>query len=40
MYRVAPNVIVSLEGGQVRTAYYQSGNRLNDHYDLAIAYLF
>src|SRR5262249_14436374 len=40
MYRLAPNVIVSLEGGQVRTAYYQIGNRLNDHYDLAIAYLF
>jgi len=40
MYRLAPNVILSLEGGQVRTAYYQIGNRLNDHYDLAIAYLF
>jgi hypothetical protein len=40
MYRLAPNVIVSLEGGQVRTAYYRVGNRLNDHYDLAIAYLF
>ena len=40
MYRLAPNVIVSLEGGQVRTSYYQVGNRLNDHYDLAIAYLF
>lgn len=40
MYRVAPNVILSLEGGQVRTAYYQIGNRLNNHYDLAIAYLF
>ena len=40
MYRLAPNVIVSLEGGQVRTTYYQIGNRLNDHYDLAIAYLF
>ena len=40
MYRLAPNDIVSLEGGQVRTTYYQVGNRLNDHYDLAIAYLF
>jgi hypothetical protein len=40
MYRLAPNVILSLEGGQVRTTYYQIGNRLNDHYDLAIAYLF
>lgn len=40
MYRLAPNVVVSLEGGQVRTTYYQVGNRLNDHYDLAIAYMF
>jgi hypothetical protein len=40
MYRLAPNVVVSLEGGQIRTTYYQVGNRLNDHYDLAIAYLF
>ncbi|MBZ5609242.1 MAG: hypothetical protein LAP38_13345 [Acidobacteriia bacterium] len=40
MYRLAPNVIVSLEGGQVRTTYFASGNRLNDHYDLGIAYLF
>ena len=40
MYRLAPNVIVSLEGGQVRTNYYLIGNRLNDHYDLAIGYLF
>ncbi len=40
MYRLAPNVIVSLEGGQVRTTYSRVGTRLNDHYDLAIAYLF
>ena len=40
MYRLAPNVIVSLEGGQIRTTYIQIGNRLNDHYDLAIAYMF
>jgi hypothetical protein len=40
MYRIAPNVIVSLEGGQVRTTYIGIGNRLNNHYDLAIAYLF
>jgi len=40
MYRLAPNVIVSLEGGQIRTTYFQIGNRLNDHYDLAIAYMF
>jgi hypothetical protein len=40
MYRIAPNVIVSLEGGQVRTTYLGIGNRLNDHYDLAVGYLF
>ena len=40
MYRFAPNVIVSLEGGQVRTTYIGMGNRVNDHYDLAVAYLF
>jgi len=39
-YRLAPNVIVSLEGGQIRTAYFQAGTRLNDHYDLGVAYLF
>jgi hypothetical protein len=40
MYHLAPNVVVSLEGGQVRTSYFQVGNRLNDHYDLAVVYLF
>jgi hypothetical protein len=40
MYRIAPNVIVSLEGGQVRTTYIGMGNRLNNHYDLSVAYLF
>jgi hypothetical protein len=40
MYRFAPNVIVSLEGGQLRTTYIGLGNRVNDHYDLAVAYLF
>ncbi|HUS07866.1 MAG TPA: hypothetical protein VMZ52_16300 [Bryobacteraceae bacterium] len=40
MYRIAPNVIVSLEGGQVRTRYVGQGTRRNNHYDLAIGYLF
>ncbi len=40
VYRLAPNVIVSFEGGQVRTSYIGTGNRLNNHYDLAVAYLF
>jgi hypothetical protein len=39
-YRIAPNVILSLEGGQVRTKYLGTWTRLNNHYDLAIAYLF
>jgi hypothetical protein len=39
-YRVAPNVVLSLEGGQVRTSYFLVGTRLNDHYDLGVAYLF
>jgi hypothetical protein len=39
-YRVAPNVIWSLEALQTRTSYMGSGLRLNNHYDLAIAYLF
>jgi len=39
-YRLAPNVVMSLEAAQVRTTYIGSGNRLNRHYDLAFAYLF
>jgi hypothetical protein len=40
MWRLAPNVIASSEMSQARTAYLISGHRLNDHYDLALAYLF
>jgi hypothetical protein len=40
MYHIAPNVIVSFEAMQLRTKYMNTGLRLNDHYDLAIAYLF
>jgi hypothetical protein len=39
-YRLAPNVLLGLEGSQVRTTYLNSSYRLNDHYDLALAYLF
>jgi hypothetical protein len=39
MYRIAPNVIVSLEASKLRTTYF-TGNRHNHHYDLALAYLF
>ena len=40
IYRLAPNVLLSLEAAQIRTAYKGIGNRLNNHYDLALAYLF
>jgi hypothetical protein len=40
MYRIAPNVILSLEAAKVRTTYFGAGNRQNNHYDLAVAYLF
>jgi hypothetical protein len=40
MYRLAPNVIVSLEAAKVRTTHLGSGIRQNNHYDLAVAYLF
>jgi hypothetical protein len=40
MYRLASNVIVSLETGQVRTDYVSRGQRLNNHHDLGLAYLF
>jgi hypothetical protein len=40
VYRIAPNVLFSLEGMQLRTSYVGSGTRLNNHYDLGVAYLF
>ncbi|MCS6951693.1 MAG: hypothetical protein RMK57_04080 [Bryobacterales bacterium] len=40
MYRLAPNVVVGLEALQVRTEYLGTGLRINNHYDLALAYLF
>jgi hypothetical protein len=40
MYHIAPNVIASLEAMQLRTKYLNTGLRLTEHYDLAIAYLF
>lgn len=40
MYKLAPNVILTLEGMQIRTAYIGSGNRKNNRYDLSVAYLF
>jgi hypothetical protein len=40
MYRLAPNVLASFEASQVRTSYVVGGIRLNNHYDLALGYLF
>ncbi len=40
IYKLAPNVLAALELSQTRTAYVSSGTRLNNHYDLALAYLF
>jgi hypothetical protein len=39
-YRLAPNVLLGAEVSQARTAYIDSKLRLNNHYDLALAYLF
>jgi hypothetical protein len=39
-YRLAPNVLVGLEATQLRTLYIGQGIRINNHYDLALAYSF
>jgi hypothetical protein len=40
IYKLAPNVLAAFEVSQNRTAYTIAGKRLNNHYDLALAYLF
>jgi len=40
MYRLGPNVIVSLEGMQIRTYYLGTGRTKNNRYDLSVAYTF
>ena len=40
IYKLAPNILAAFEVSQNRTAYTVSGTRLNNHYDLALAYLF
>ncbi|MFL6449105.1 MAG: hypothetical protein ACJ746_15675 [Bryobacteraceae bacterium] len=40
MYLLAPNLISGFELSQARTNYLGIGNRLNNHYDLALSYLF
>jgi hypothetical protein len=39
-YRLAPNVLLGAEVSQARTDYFEGSLRLNNHYDLALAYLF
>jgi hypothetical protein len=38
-FRVAPNVLIGPEVTQLRSSYLTEGNRINNHYDLAFAYL-
>ncbi len=38
--RIAPNVLVGPEISQFRTMYLGNGVRINNHYDLALAYMF
>jgi len=40
MYKLAPNVLAAFEVAQNRTDYVVLGQRLNNHYDLALGYLF
>ncbi|HVV47031.1 MAG TPA: bZIP transcription factor [Bryobacteraceae bacterium] len=40
VYKLAPNILAAFEASQTRTDYIASGLRLNNHYDLALAYLF
>jgi hypothetical protein len=40
MYKLAPNVLAALEAAQTRTEYLGFMLQLNNHYDLAFAYLF
>lgn len=40
IYKLAPNILAAFEVSQNRTLYINNGLRLNNHYDLALAYLF
>ena len=39
-FRLAPNVILALEAARVRTDWAANSRVLQNHYDLALAYLF
>jgi hypothetical protein len=40
MYHLGPNVVVSLEALQMRTRYFSGSRETQNHYDLALGYLF
>jgi len=40
MYRIGPNVLISLEGLQNRTRFVSGPEQVQNRYDLAVAYLF
>lgn len=40
MYRLGPNLLLSIEAMQIRTQYLNSGQRKNNRYDLSVVYLF
>ncbi len=40
VYKLGPNVLAAIEAAQTRTDYISVGLRRNNHYDLALAYLF
>ena len=40
IYRLGSNVLLGAEVSQVRTNYFLLPSRLNNHYDLSLAYLF
>lgn len=40
IFRLSPNVLISLEAQQIRTTYIGTGLRLLNRYDLGVAYLF
>ncbi|MGH9667544.1 MAG: hypothetical protein ACRD9L_24245 [Bryobacteraceae bacterium] len=40
IYRLGSNVLLGFEASQVRTNYFLTTRRLNNHYDVAVAYLF
>ena len=39
-FRVAPNVLTAFEATQLRTTIIGQGVRINNHYDLGLAYFF